>query len=161
MRNRSAFLFTAIISTSALLLSSNAALSRRLLLHSQKLAQNVTTSHLKSTEIVLAFVVHATWLSPGNHWANDETNSYLSTALRVAIDLSLDKAIKYTSDDVDSRHAGCVPQSDCVSARKALNLDGFPDVDPATNWGKRLLRSRERAWYALFAFERGCVNTYN
>jgi hypothetical protein len=36
-----------------------------------------------------------------------------------------------------------------------LQTDGFADIDPASDWGRRLLRRRERTWIALFVLERG------
>jgi hypothetical protein len=44
---------------------------------------------------------------------------------------------------------------ECIDAVKALQLDGFAHVDPASTWGRRLLRTRERVWLAIFVLDRG------
>ena len=92
------------------------------------------------------------WTSFGEHWADDETSRYLSMAITVALDLSLNKIVT----DVPSNfgHAR-VARSDCLDARRALEMDGFTDVDATSLWGRRLLRRRERAWLSLFVLERG------
>lgn len=76
-------------------------------------------------------------------------------ALTIAVDISLNKLIVPSpSDSLAGVHVGKSP-SDCISARKALDLDGFHDVDPESNYGKRLLRRRERIWLGLFVLDRG------
>lgn len=111
----------------------------------------------RSPEIVLAFMVNIPWMAPGKHWSDDETCSYMAMALTIASDISLNKLIVPSpSDSLAGVHVGKSP-SDCISARKALDLDGFHDVDPESNYGKRLLRRRERIWLALFVLDRGYV----
>lgn len=48
-----------------------------------------------------------------------------------------------------------VPRADCIDPKVALSLDGFSEVDPNSEYGRRLLRRRERCWIALFVLERG------
>ncbi|KAI9746352.1 MAG: hypothetical protein M1818_000064 [Claussenomyces sp. TS43310] len=76
-------------------------------------------------------------------------------ALTIALDLSLNKLIIPSP----SIPYGAIPdnilKSDCITARKALDLDGLHDVDPSSDWGKRLLRRKERIWLALFVLDRG------
>lgn len=78
----------------------------------------------------------------------------MAMALTIARDISLDKFI---SPIATSRHASVqgINQSECISARKALELDGFDDADPSSALGQRLLRRRERVWLALFVLDRG------
>lgn len=100
-------------------------------------------------------MVNIPWMSPGEHWADDDTCSYMAMALTVAVDLSLNKLIiPPPAASYDSPPPN-IPKYDCISARKALDLDGFDDVDPSTEWGQRLLRRRERIWLALFVLDRG------
>ena len=154
VRSRSAFLFTSIAAASALFSPSLEALYKRLSNHRQKLASLIVANRYKSVEIVLAFMVCVPWISAGEHWADDETSTYISMALMVALDLSLNKVILPYSDEPRTPRES-VATSDCISARKALYVDGFTDVDPNSLMGRRLLRRRERTWLSLFVLERG------
>ena len=76
-------------------------------------------------------------------------------ALTIAVDVSLNKLIVPSpSDALAGIHVGR-PPSDCISARKALDLDGFYNIEPDSDFGRRLLRRRERIWLALFTLDRG------
>ncbi|KAI5856746.1 hypothetical protein GGS23DRAFT_588462 [Durotheca rogersii] len=154
VRSRSAFLLTSICAASALFSPSMESLYRRLFNHRQKLANLVTEKRYKSVEIVLAFMVNIPWISAGEHWADDETSTYLSMALTIALDLSLNK-ITITPSTEPRSPREIIPVSDCISSRKALAMDGFADVDPDSLLGRRLLRRRERTWLSLFVLERG------
>lgn len=92
------------------------------------------------------------WMSFREHWADDETCRFLSMALTISLDLSLNKIV--TDIPFSFGHAR-IARSDCLDARRALDMDGFPDVDVASQFGRRLLRRRERAWLSLFVLERG------
>jgi hypothetical protein len=155
VRSRSAFLFTSILSASALFLPSCAALSKRLSDHCRTLAMRAIERRNRSPEIVLAFMVNIPWMTPGRHWADDQTCVYLAMALTVAMDLWLNKlAVPSPSEGLRGKVEN-IPSSECISARKALALDGFEDVDPNSLFGRRLLRRRERIWLALFVLDRG------
>ncbi|TKA74093.1 hypothetical protein B0A49_02875 [Cryomyces minteri] len=93
VRKRSAFLFTSILAACALFLPLTAALSKRLPVHCKNLAHHVMANRKRSPEIVLAFMVNIPWMSPGKHWADDETCTYTAMALTVAMDLSLNKHV--------------------------------------------------------------------
>jgi hypothetical protein len=138
----------------ALFLPSAAALSKRLSRHCKSLAQRVITHRHRSVEIVLAFMVNVPWMSPGDSLGDDDTCSYIAMALTVALDLSLNKIVS-PSASFDQELLNRLARADCIDARRALHMDGFDDVDPASEWGLRLLRRRERAWIALFVVERG------
>ncbi|KAI1496048.1 hypothetical protein F5X99DRAFT_401589 [Biscogniauxia marginata] len=154
VRNRSAFLFTSIAAASALFSPSMESLYKRLSNHRQKLASLVMSRRYKSVEIVLAFMVNIPWISAGEHWADDETSTYISMALSIALDLSLNKIILPSSlESPFSRDS--VAMSDRISARRALVMDGFGDIEPETLMGQRILRRRERTWLSLFVLERG------
>lgn len=105
-------------------------------------------------EIVLAFMVSIPWMPPGSHASDDDTSLYLATALSIALDLSLDKII-VPSSSFSQDLTRQIPKADCLDANKALTMDGFEDVDADSEWGRRLLRRRERVWIALFVLERG------
>ncbi|KAK9772493.1 hypothetical protein SCAR479_10866 [Seiridium cardinale] len=137
VRGRSAFLLTSIAAASALFSPSI-----------------IMSNRYKSVEIVLAFMVNIPWISAGEHWADDETSTWLSMALTIALDLSLNKIILPTSHEPQTPRDG-VATADCLDARKALSLDGFSDLDPMSLGAKRLLRRRERTWLSLFVLERG------
>ncbi|KAI0855758.1 hypothetical protein F4860DRAFT_519512 [Xylaria cubensis] len=154
VRRRSAFLFTSITAASALFSPSLEALHRRLSRHRLKLADLVMTKRYKSVEVVLAFMVNIPWISAGEHWADDETSTYMSMALSIAVDLYLNKIILPSSPDAPFSKDN-IPLSDQISSRRALNVDGFTDIDPASEIGRRLLRRRERTWLSLFVLERG------
>lgn len=93
-------------------------------------------------------------MSPGKHWADDETSAYMAMALTVALDLSLHKLIVPSPSTAQGAPEN-VLKSDCISDRKALQLDGYDDVEPTSILGRRLLRRRERIWLALFVLDRG------
>lgn len=154
VRSKSAFLFTSIMTTTALFLPSAAALCKRLSRHSKFLANKVMQERFRSVEIVLAFMVNVPWMAPGACLGDDDACSYIAMALTVALDLSLNKIV-LPSTSFDSSLARRLAKADCIDARMALQIDGFEEVDPASNWGRRLLRRRERAWIALFVLERG------
>ncbi|KAI1332370.1 hypothetical protein F5Y16DRAFT_357621 [Xylariaceae sp. FL0255] len=151
VRKRSAFLFTSIVAASALFTPSLETLHRRLAIHRQKLLDLIMTKGFKSVEIVLAFMVNVPWISAGEHWADDESSTYLALATSISLDLYLDKMIVPPL----SPSTMMSPISDNISARRALDVDGFIDVNPSSEWGRRLLRRRERTWLALFVLERG------
>ncbi|EXJ77578.1 hypothetical protein A1O3_09805 [Capronia epimyces CBS 606.96] len=155
VRSRSAFLFTSILAASALFLSDAEALSRRLSNHRNHLARMVISNRNRSVEIVLAFMVNIPWMTPAKHWADDETCSYLSMALTLALDLSLNKIVVPSPTIRPTGFLDRVAKAECIEATKALQLDGFPSIDPSSACGRRLLRTRERAWLALFVLDRG------
>ncbi|KAF4631215.1 hypothetical protein G7Y89_g6924 [Cudoniella acicularis] len=155
VQKQSAFLFTSILAASALFIPSAAAISKRLSTHCKLLARNIITNRNRSPEIVLGFMINIPWMAPGNHWSDDETCSYMAMALTIALDSSLDKLIVPFPGDSHLNVQASRAQSECISARKALEMDGFPDVDPISDFGRRLLRRRERIWLALFVLDRG------
>ncbi|KAL2840826.1 hypothetical protein BJX68DRAFT_183029 [Aspergillus pseudodeflectus] len=154
VRSQSAFLFTSIMATAALFMPSAAALCKRLSKHSKSLANEVMKRRLKSAEIVLAFMVNVPWMAPGSCLGDDDTCSYIAMALAVALDLSLNKIV-LPSTSFDSSVSRRLAKADCIDAKRALHIDGFDNVDPTSEWGRRLLRRRERIWIALFVLERG------
>lgn len=137
---------------------STPALSRRLSTHCRFLARHVTMNRYRSPEIVLAFMINIPWMSPGKHWSDDETCSFMASALTIAIDISLDKVIvpSFCNSKVVPPQ---IAQSECIAARKALDLDGFQHIAPSSALGRRLLRCRERVWLALFVLDRGWVHS--
>ena len=97
-------------------------------------------------------MVNVPWMFPGHHSSDDETPWYTAMATSIAIDLSLHKLL--VPADMPATAAD-VTRGDCVDPRTALAMDGFGQVDPASEFGRRLLRRRERCWIALFVLERG------
>ncbi|KAJ5219756.1 hypothetical protein N7468_008960 [Penicillium chermesinum] len=154
VRSQSAFLFTSILGAAALFMPSAAALSKRLLRHSKWLAKKVVTHRFRSVEIVLAFIVNVPWMAPGERLGDDDTCSYIAMALTVALDLSLNKIVT-PSSSYNQDLLGRLARADCIDAKRAMYMDGFDDVDPNSERGRRLLRRRERSWIALFVVERG------
>ncbi|TQB74957.1 hypothetical protein MPDQ_003990 [Monascus purpureus] len=154
VRSQSAFLFTSILAASALFVTSAAALSKRLSKHCRFLAQYVISQRRRSIEIVLAFMVNVPWMPPGNYLGDDDTCSYIAMALTIALDLSLNKIVT-PSSFLDGGILKRLARADCIDAKRVLHMDGFVDVDSDSEWGRRLIRRRERAWIALFVVERG------
>ncbi|KAF7593030.1 hypothetical protein BBP40_012117 [Aspergillus hancockii] len=154
VRSQSAFLFTSIMAAAALFLPSAAALSKRLSRYCKSLAQTVIAKRLRSVEIVLAFMVNVPWMNPGSYLGDDDTCAYIAMALTVALDLSLNKIV-LPPTSFDNGTLKRLAKADSIDAKRALNMDGFDDVDPSSEWGQRLLRRRERTWIALFVLERG------
>ena len=155
VRGRSAFLFTSILAAAALFLPKAEALSKRLSNHRSDLARKVLANRNRSVEIVLAFMVNVPWMKPARHWADDETCAYLSMALTIALDLQLNKIVVPSPTIRPPGFLDKIAKAECIDAAKALQLDGFPNVDPTSAWGRRLLRLRERIWLALFVLDRG------
>ncbi|KAI0481956.1 hypothetical protein GGR56DRAFT_684413 [Xylariaceae sp. FL0804] len=157
VRSRSAFLLTSICAASALFTPSTEALHRRLSRHRQKLAGLVVARRFRSVEIVLALMVNIPWIPAGEHWADDETSTYMSMAVGIALDLSLNKVIILPAASAESPFSSpdSVATFDRISARRALALDGLSHVDPGSVAGRRFLRRRERTWLSLFVLERG------
>ncbi|KAK3313065.1 hypothetical protein B0H66DRAFT_569455 [Apodospora peruviana] len=153
-RSRSVFLFTSICAAAALFMPSASALSRRLSNHCKTLVNRIMVDRYRSVEIVLAFMVNVPWMFPGKHSTDDETCWYVSMATTMALDLSLHKILFPVTSIRDSLR-GAIARADCVDPKVALSLDGFGDVDPDSEYGRRLLRRRERCWIALFVLERG------
>ncbi|KAM0174512.1 hypothetical protein ACHAPF_006063 [Botrytis cinerea] len=151
VRSRSALLMTSMLAASALFIPSGEALSKRLSNHSKHLAHYVISKRYRSPEIVLAFMINIPWMLPKEHWADDETCSYMAMAHSIALDVSLNKIIVQNTNNLQTT----IPKSDCITARKALDMDGFVEVDPMTRWGQKLIRRRERIWLALFNLDRG------
>lgn len=144
------------MAAAALFLPSAGALSKRLSRHVKFLANRVMTHRHRSVEIVLAFMVNVPWMAPGDKLGDDDTCSYIAMALTVALDLSLNKIVTPSSSfDRDLLYR--LARADCIDAKRALHMDGFDDIDPHSEWGRRLLRRRERTWIALFVVERGYV----
>lgn len=154
VRAQSAFLFTSILAATTLFLSSAAALSKRLFRHCRSLANTVVVQRHRSVEIVLAFMVNVPWMAPGKCLGDDDACAYIAMALTVALDLSLNKIV-VPSSSFDSSLLKRLTKADCIDAKRALHMDGFDNVDAGSEWGRRLLRRRERAWIALFVLERG------
>ena len=154
VRSRSAFLLTSMMASSALFIAGAEALSRRLQRHRDWLAKQVIVRQLRSVEIVLAFLVNIPWMSPGQHAADDNTGLYISTALSIALDLSLEKIVK-PSMFLSKDHAARISNAHCIDAKKALSMDGFEELSVESELARRLLCRRERAWIALFVLERG------
>ncbi|KAM3077318.1 hypothetical protein ACMFMG_006667 [Clarireedia jacksonii] len=151
IRSRSSFLLTSMLAASALFIPSAVALSKRLSNHRNHLAHHVINKRHRSPEIVLGFMVNVPWMSLENHWTDDETCSYMAIAHSIALDLSLNKIIVLSPSVLPAN----ISRSDCITARKALDMDGFSDVQQMSNWGQRLLRRRERIWLSLFNLDRG------
>ncbi|KAL2131195.1 hypothetical protein VTI74DRAFT_5421 [Chaetomium olivicolor] len=159
-RSRSAFLFTSIAAAAALFMPHASALSRRLSNHCKTLVNRIILDRHRSVEIVLAFMVNVPWMFPGKHSTDDETCWYVSMATTMALDLSLHKILVPVASLREGPNGlggsfGGIARADCIDPRVALALDGFGDVEPSTEFGRRLLRRRERCWIALFVLERG------
>lgn len=116
--------------------------------------KEVIHKRLRSVEIVLALMVSLPWMHPLENAADDDTSTYIAMAVSMAVDLSLHKIIHPTSS-FSPGLLNSLPKADHIAARRALQMDGFHDVDPNSEWGQRLLRRRERVWIALFIQERG------
>jgi hypothetical protein len=91
------------------------------------------------------------WMAPGRILGDDDTCLYISMALSIALDLSLNKVATLPQTATGGQFA----RADCIDARRALSMDGFEDVMANSEYGRRLLRRRERTWIALFVVERG------
>lgn len=153
-RSRSAFLFTSILAASALFMPSAVAISKRLSNHVRLLANQVVLQRFKSVEIVLAYMVNVPWMFPGENSTDDDTATYMSMAMAIAVDLSLHKVL--VSSEMFRPDSGLsLARGECIDSRTALDIDGLTDVESWSDRGVLLLRGRERAWIALFVLERG------
>lgn len=156
VRSRSAFLFTSILAGTALFLADASALSVRLQNHCKTLALRASSGDFRSLEIVLAFMINVPWSQPGKTWSvGDRSCYFLSQAMTMAIDLSLNKIVIPSTIIRPSGAMDKIAPSECINAQRALKLDGHNEVDPSSELGRRLLRIRERVWIALFTLDRG------
>lgn len=94
-------------------------------------------------------------MASGERLGDNVTCAYIAMALAVALDLSLNKIVKSVSPEADQYTLQRYGRDNCIDAKRALHMDGFTDVDPRSEWGRRLLQQRERTWIALFVVERG------
>jgi hypothetical protein len=100
-------------------------------------------------------MINIPWMSPAKHWADDETCAFLSMALTLALDIQLNKIVVPSPTMRPPGFMDRLAKAECIDAVRALQLDGFAHVDPNSAGGKRLLRTRERVWLALFVLDRG------
>jgi hypothetical protein len=142
------------MAASALFWPSGGALSKRLGNHAKTLANRVVAQRYKSVEIILAYLLNVPWMFPGPKSTSDETCAYVSMANTIAIDLSLHKMLLPT-ETLGPGSGMKVARGECIDPKAALAMDGFPDVDPSSERGVLLLRTRERCWISLFVLERG------
>ncbi|ATY63734.1 Zn(II)2Cys6 transcription factor [Cordyceps militaris] len=153
-RTRSAFLTTTLMACAALFVPTAGSLSKRLSNHVKTLAQRVITRRHRSVEIVLAFVVNIPWIFPGQRSTDDETCWYISMAATIAIDLLMHKTL-VARGVLDSGAGLTMARGECLDTGTALEIDGYEGVEPWSERGMILLRSRERCWISLYVVERG------
>ncbi|KAM3512178.1 hypothetical protein MY11210_004166 [Beauveria gryllotalpidicola] len=153
-RTRSAFLTTTLMACAALFVPTAGSLSKRLSNHVKTLAQRVITRRHRSVEIVLAFVVNIPWIFPGQRSTDDETCWYISMAATIAIDLLMHKTL-VSKRVLDSGIGLTLARGECLDTSTALEIDGYEGVEPWSERGMILLRSRERCWISLYVVERG------
>jgi hypothetical protein len=77
------------------------------------LFQRVVANRYRSVEIVLAFMVNIPWMQAGEQAADDDTGLYISTALSIALDLSLNKIVT-PSTAFEKEQLRRVAKADCV-----------------------------------------------
>ncbi|XWW96401.1 hypothetical protein V2A60_004375 [Cordyceps javanica] len=153
-RTRSAFLTTTLMACAALFVPTAGSLSKRLSNHVKTLAQHVITRRHRSVEIVLAFVVNIPWIFPGQRSTDDETCWYISMAATIAIDLLMHKTL-VSKRVLDTGIGLTLARGECLDTSTALEIDGYEGVEPWSERGMILLRSRERCWISLYVVERG------
>ncbi len=153
-RTRSAFLTTTLMACAALFVPTAGSLSKRLSNHVKMLAQRVITRRHRSVEIVLAFVVNIPWIFPGQRSTDDETCWYISMAATIAIDLLMHKTL-VSKKVLDSGIGLTLARGECLDTDTALEIDGYEGIEPWSERGMILLRSRERCWISLYVVERG------
>ncbi|OAR01888.1 hypothetical protein LLEC1_05965 [Akanthomyces lecanii] len=153
-RTRSAFLTTTLMACAALFVPTAGSLSKRLSNHVKMLAQCVITRRHRSVEIVLAFVVNIPWIFPGQRSTDDETCWYISMAATIAIDLLMHKTL-VSKEMLDSGIGLTLARGECLDTNTALEIDGYEGIEPWSERGMILLRSRERCWISLYVVERG------
>ena len=101
-------------------------------------------------------MINVPWSQPGKTWSvGDRSCYFLSQAMTMAIDLSLNKIVVPSTIIRASGAMDKIAPSECINAQRALKLDGHDEVDPSSELGRRLLRIRERVWIALFTLDRG------
>jgi hypothetical protein len=158
-RSRSAFLTTSVMASSALFQPTDGALSKRLSNHVRFLAERVIARRHRSVEIVLAFMVNIPWMFPGDRSTDDETCTYIAMATTIAIDLLLHKTLM-PRNMLDGGAGMTLARGECLDTRTALDIDGYTDIEPWSEKGMLLLRSRERCWISLYVVERGYVYSH-
>jgi hypothetical protein len=149
LRQRSAFLLTSLLASSAKFLPGNAVLSDRLSSHVQLLTKHVVNENLRSVEIVIALLVNVPWAPVISGVLSEDVACFnVALALKIALDLNLNRPVTFQTQDHRMDRGG-------MTAAKALVIDGHPDLNPDSGHARILLRQRERTWIALFVLERG------
>ncbi|KAK4688960.1 hypothetical protein P7C73_g1146, partial [Tremellales sp. Uapishka_1] len=97
VRSRSSFLLAVILAMASgfTTLCSNRQMHLSLRAHAARLEANVRINHLKSIEIVQAFLCLATWTEVSTTLCRDQNWSYISHAIALAIELKLDLPLPY------------------------------------------------------------------
>jgi len=150
IRSRSSLLLTGVMLGASKFLDNHEAINKRLQSHLAVVIRAILEQGYKSIEIVLGFLVCIPWQSPGDNVTEDPTSLYISMAMNVALDLSLDR--KISDEKLERPRFGHLS---ILSPRNALNIDGFPEVHPDCWYGRQLLRARERAFLSLYVLDRG------
>ena len=97
VRARSSFLLAVILASASAFtaLGGTRQLHLSLRAHADRLEANVRNSHLKSIEIIQAFLCLATWAEVPTILCRDRTWSYVSHAIALAIELRLDQPLPH------------------------------------------------------------------
>ena len=97
VRERSAFLLVVILAVASTYtpICSSARLHEQLVVHAARLEGEVRNKHLKSVEIIQAFLLLASWTDVPCTLCRDRTWLYVSHAIALAVELRLDMGEPY------------------------------------------------------------------
>lgn len=146
-----------MLAASAYFLETATELADKLSCHVKFLVDVIVREGYRSPEIVLGFILNVPWMETGSLSSPtpDKTCYYLSTALSMAIDLSLYKIVIPSSVPRPQALLERLTPQNSLTAAVALHLDCHEDLLPSSDVARRALRSRERIWLCLYALEQG------
>ncbi|KAI5481613.1 hypothetical protein MNV49_002839 [Pseudohyphozyma bogoriensis] len=135
IRSRSAFLFSAILFNGAQFTPEAGPVTRRLQLHTERLARLVVERRWKSLEIGQGFLVWMPWIPPGNKVTDDTSWFYTSYNFTMATELGLDKPIS-AQWPLERQVAALGQDLDNMDATSQIVVD-------------QMIRNRERFWLSF------------
>ncbi|KAL0253490.1 hypothetical protein I308_100862 [Cryptococcus tetragattii IND107] len=139
VQSRSAFLFTAICAHGASLTAGAEEATKRLRIHTQRLADQISPRGFISVEIVKAFLIWISWLPSSVPFQEERLWHETKYAINMGLELELSKPLPSDLRDLrkDPSWTACL---------EGISMDDWDVVE-------RIIRSRQRLWIHLFLWD--------
>ncbi|XAO27275.1 hypothetical protein I312_106120 [Cryptococcus bacillisporus CA1280] len=139
VKSRSAFLFTAICAHGASLTAGAEEATKRLRIHTQRLADQISPRGFISVEIVKAFLIWISWLPSSVPFQEERLWHETKYAINMGLELELSKPLPS-----DLRNLRKDPS--WTACLEGISMDDWDVVE-------RIIRSRQRLWIHLFLWD--------